>query len=417
MSNHEGYRGHSPQVGKFPARILRTREVPESSRLAEMPEDVTPFVFSAEISSDRLDAYFTHMHESTLRNFAGDATAGVSFLDSHDSYKLGFGQSLRGEFEKGDVNRVLADFYTVPGVRFGGKHSYESTDDFIRAVTTGLVRDVSVGFYGGDIICDICGNSLYDWANCPHWPGEEYAVGDQGKETVVATFQITDAHLAEVSAVYDGATPGAMIMRATEMAEAGKLSPEMTRRLEVKYRIKLPGAARSWPGVDTKAKGKEIMTEPIKTESNEPLAEVRAVLIEAKAPEGTEVEGVRWLATELQGAQTEVTRLTAEVQRLQPMESEVQRLQPLADDGKQYRSDLITETLAEGVRAMGDTFPEETYKGMLEPASIEAIKKMRDAFAEQAKGRLPNGRQTVDDDQLQNTPRPAPATPDLAYAG
>jgi len=151
------------------------------------------------------------------------------------------------------------------------------------------------------------------------------------------------------------------------------------------------------------------MTEPNTTDPfvDKALGDIRAVLVEAKAPDGPELDGVRWLVTSLQEAQAEVTRLTAEIQRLQPM----------ADDGKQYRADLITETLAEGVRAMGDSFPEETYKGMLENGtSIEAIKKMRDAFAERARQRLPGGRQTIDDDERQNPQRTEPATPHLAYS-
>lgn len=398
------------QTGAFPARILDRALSVERLTGVELPDGVDAFVFPAEISSDRLDFFFTHMAESSLRNYATATASGVSLLDSHNSRNLGFGQSLAGVFEvEGDVSRVVSDFYTIPGIRFGGGLTYESTDDFIKAVKARLIRDISIGWYGGEMICDICGNSFSDWGNCSHWPGEKYAVGDKGEKTVVATFAVEDAHLAEVSVVYDGATPGAMIMRATEMAEAGKLSPEMTRKLEVKYRIKLPGAGRqTWPGVEINGKGKLIMTEPIQVETTDngeaiysfaEMDQVRAILTEAKAPEGIE-QGVRWLTTE-------VTRLTAEVQRLQP----------LADDGKQYRADLISDTLAEGVRAMGDTFPEETYRGMLENGtSIEAIKKMRDAFAEQAKQQLPAGRQTVDDDQLQNPQRTEPATPNLAYA-
>src|SRR3990172_3285956 len=346
----------SDQIGAFPARVLR-RDLPaELTRDLAMPAGVEPFVFSAEISSDRLDTYFTHMAESSLKNFAADASAGVSFLDSHNHFKLGFGQSLRGEFERGKVNRVLVDFYTVPGVRFGGQLSYESTDDFIRALEAKLVRDVSVGIYGGDYICDICGNSLYDWQNCPHWPGVEYAVGDKGEKTVIATATIEDARLAEVSAVYEGATPGAMIQRATEMAEAGKLSPEMARQLEVKYRIKLPGAARSWPGID-----KQDKPSLERTDKMDELEQIRAILGETNAPKETSAsDAVRWLV------------------------GEMARLQPLADQGVAYRADLIETAISEGVRAMGDAFSAETYRSMFATAPLYHIKLLRDKWAEQA---------------------------------
>jgi hypothetical protein len=64
-----------------------------------------------------------------------------------------------------------------------------------------------------------------------------------------ATATIHNACLAETSAVYDGATPGSMILRARQMSEAGLIVPEMARQLEVQYRIKLPASQRSWPGM------------------------------------------------------------------------------------------------------------------------------------------------------------------------
>ena len=369
----------------FPAKVLPG----ERENADDLPAP-DAYVWRAEISSDRIDAYFTHMAESTLRNFANDAAAGVTFLDSHNSRQLGYGQSLNGQFEvEGDLSRVIAEFYTVPGVRFGSGLSYQSTDDFIKAVQARLVRDVSVGFYGGDVICDICGNSFYDWRNCDHWPGDEYAVGEQGKETVIATFEIVDARLAEVSAVYDGATPGAMIQRANEMAQAGALDPAMARRLETKYRIKLPDAAKSWRGVETK--GAKTMADEKPT--NNELDQIRALLGEAGAEGETATDRLRWLI------------------------EEVARLTPLADQGRQYRSDTIDGAIAEGVRAMGEQFPEETYREMFKGASLETIKLLHEKWQTEAGRKFPGGRQT--DNETETKPeqqrQKAQAVPDEYY--
>lgn len=386
-------------IGQFPARIVGQSRV-NFQELIGLEMDIEPFVWQAEISSDRLDAYFTHMNERTLRNFAGDAAAGVTFLDSHNSRHLGYGQSISGKFEiDGEISRVLSDFYTVPGIRFGSGLSYASTDDFIKAVKSRLTRDVSVGFYGGDMICDICGNSFYDWRGCPHWPGVEYPIGEQGEQTVTATFEIDDAHLAEVSAVYDGATPQAMIQKARQQAEAGQLEPRVARILEVKYRIKPPEPIKFWTGTNTNSivtvssdswtategnsilfeRSKPIMTEPTLEER---IAELEAQLVNAAA--------------------------------------EIDRLKPLADQGEQYRTDLIAATLAEGVRANGNEFPTETYQGILERSNIAEIKAMRDDWAALARRRFPGGRQTVDDDQTETETQPQPqrasGLPDAAYA-
>jgi hypothetical protein len=228
-----------------------------------------------------------------------------------------------------------------------------------------------------------------------HWPGEEYPVGEQGDQTIVATFEIVDARLAEVSAVYDGATPGAMLTRAQAMAEAGELTPETARRLEVKYRIKLPGAARSWPGADLKpaaipSPSGDSGASPERSTTVDELQQINSLLDEVNAAGETALDKVRWLV------------------------EETVRLAPLADQGRQYRSDLIADALAEGVRAMGDAFPTETYKGIMERAGIEEIKELKANFTRQAALRFPGGRQTTDTEE-QTPPPDRRKTPAAAH--
>ena len=162
------------------------------------------FWFTAEISSTALDAYFTHMTDSTLRNFARDAANGVALLDSHDGYKLGVGYSAGGRYEEenGD-GRAVGVFYVVPGIAFGGKHSFASSDDYVKAIRSGIVRDVSVGFYGGRWICDLCHQPYYGQGSaCNHIAGWEYEIEIDGRmQKKVCTVAIDDAGLSEVSLV------------------------------------------------------------------------------------------------------------------------------------------------------------------------------------------------------------------------
>jgi hypothetical protein len=195
----------------------------------------------------------------------------------------------------------------------------------------------------------------------------------------MATAQVVDARLAEVSAVYDGATPGAMIRRAQEMSEAGMLEPETARRLEMQYRIKLPVSKRVTIAAVTPPERKSTMDE---------LETIRALLSELNATGETVIDQVRWLV------------------------DENARLAPLADQGRQYRRDLIESTLAEGVRALGENFSEQTYRSILERAEVGQIKEIRDNFERQATLRFPGGRHTVNDEQPDTTngqPRRAPA--------
>ncbi len=388
----------------FPAQILqRSGEIPESVEhsLKDLIEadlgGVSPFFFPAEISSDRLDSHFTHMLDSTLKNFAAESEVGVSFLDSHVHRRLGLGYTLTGTYEKvNGVTRVVSDVYTVPGIGLGDG-SYASTDDFIRALRARLVRKVSVGFHGGDMICDICGNSFWDWRACKHWPGRKYIVngdnGDNGDgEEVVSTFGIDDAHLAEVSAVYEGSTPGAMILRAKGMAEAGLLDGEEIRRLEVQYRIKLPTGQRVWPVEKTQKNGEK----PMADKPDSTILQIKAILAEAGAPHEDPAKAAQWLADEN-------VKLTS-----------------LADDGRLYRSDLIDEALTQGVRANGESFTEAamaTYRKMFSTADISIVKQMSADWQRQGDKIFKGKRLTVDGEEQSTTPASAPVSrvPDVAY--
>lgn len=116
-------------------------------------------------------------------------------------------------------------------------------------------------------------------------------------------------------------------------------------------------------------------------------------------------------------------------QRLEQLEAqlvqanaEIERLKPLAEQGERYRADLIEEVLAEGVRANGQEFPTEAYREILKGTSLDNILAMREQYAAQARKRLGNGRQTVDDDETEADAEQAQpkqqrnGPPDSAYA-
>lgn len=403
------------------------------------------FLFEAEVSSNRLDAYYTHMADSTLRNFSRDAAEGVALLDSHDGYKLGVGYSAASRYEEEDgTARTVVTFYILSGLRFGGQHSFASSDDYIRAIKGGVVRDVSVGFYGGRWICDLCKQPYFgQGSTCQHLAGYEYDIERDGRLVrEMCTVAIHDARLSEVSLVYDGATPGAMIIKAEQEAAAGRMSPADMRHFEQQYRVKLPrpavvasgksgvtadSAANFTLSVSTGANGVRAMegeevvigqdetvvtvevdvadAQPADGEARAVVEAVRAATLESAAPQGIALDAaVRWLNEQL----ATVTRQMNEAQ------AEVARLQPLADQGRAYREELVNQAVAEGLRAMGEAFPEETYRAMLTSAPLEHIRQVRDTFAEQAAVRFPGGRQTRDLEGKEQAPK-RDAVPAAAY--
>jgi hypothetical protein len=409
-------------------------------------EESPPYFWRALISNSMLDAYYTRMHSSSLKNYAADAADGVSFQNSHTTRQLGVGRSLTGRFTGGSNARVEADFYTVPGIRL---NSEIGTDDFIRGVRSGLIHDVSIGFYGGEYRCSVCSRDmLRDW-DCWHIPGVRYdKEGKRDPEGEVAIAWIHDARLSEVSAVYDGATPGAAIVKAQREAEAGRIRPDDKRLVEVRYRIHLPDKTTRVVAVETeqptpeetdeRAAGAPPETETeTETEAPAPVPEPDETP-EAPADAETDPEG-RAVPAPADDAREE-TRMTGQPNptpaptqepaermlpakdavllvdiraMLKPLErdgaddplaavrevvDELVRIRPEAEDGRAYRASLIESALEEGVRAFGNEFDKTTYTGVLEKSSIQTIIRFRDDWAKAARapGGLPAGRQTAD---------------------
>jgi len=199
------------------------------------PRDV--YIHWIEAASSRfIGDRYAFLAESTLINIASAANLGVAFMNSHATGSLSgppaqlpFGRTFYGAFEPADdanPSRTIVGFYMLAGVRPNGAAG-PSTDDLHAAITAGTIFDVSVGLGGGEVLCGVCGQNwteeaeIGDYDFCAHLPGSRHgmtpaeieASAARGVTKGRATYVIHDATFSEVSAVYDGAVPGAGFSR------------------------------------------------------------------------------------------------------------------------------------------------------------------------------------------------------------
>ena len=170
----------------------------------ECPDD--EFMFDAIISSKDLDTWNSRMNDQSLDNFVSDINGGgIALVNSHkgDDLNKVLGKWTNAE-RKGD--QVIA---TASMLRATDNTPPElNVDEHIRRIERGYYNDVSIGFKSEQNICDICDKDIFDWNQsdrCSHYPGQTY-------NGVKCTYEVRNAHLAEVSLVYDGSNPAAQII-------------------------------------------------------------------------------------------------------------------------------------------------------------------------------------------------------------
>lgn len=378
-------------------------------------DEAAPYFLCSRISTKSLDAYHTRMHESTLRNFAVEAAEGRAVLLGHDdenSNGLPVGYSLTGDYDgiSGEEGAVYSYAYILPGTK--------EADQLIRACKAATVRDVSVGFYGGKHLCSICNKDIWRSGECPHWPGKYYSVEDptalsdgierQTTEQLCYAW-IHEAHLSEYSAVYDGATPGAVILKAQRMIGAGQMDSTTVQMLNQRYRglrLEMPTARVQSPVEPQK---ELVMTQPNGNGNGN----------------GNSASGPNDGRAAVQSAAEPTARL-AEIRTALGLGEDadvlavVRELTTEAELGRRYRANLIEAALTEGVRAKGDKFDRAAYEARFRLADLQEVETMRALWQEQADAVLPQGRQTQETAERVNEPAPetvptAPLTPIAAF--
>lgn len=343
------------------------------------------FTFSGICSNDRLDAYFTRMDPSTtLRNYAEDLESGISLQQGHNIMENPYGRSYNGELilsDDGPGNAVRGHWYMIRNLEINGTN----TNEAIRAIKAGIIRDMSIGFGGEKMSyrCGTCNRDLYDW-ECTHFPGLEDELGR------LSFVWVVDAQLREVSTVYKGATPGAYIDKARQYVEQGELSAHHIVKLERQYQVRLDDGKRSFF-----MPKKEEKTLNLLDQLRQALTENK--LEKSNVYEILQSEGVPF-------RQEEDIAIRNELGNLATVEG-IRQLKREAEQGQQYVADLIDQAVQARTRSQGERFDAEKYRQMLVRANdIEFVKDEIKSYEVETTQRFTAGRQT-EEEKLDTQPQ------------
>lgn len=368
------YRAEDPDTALILQKINRLTLEPFNAL-----DDV--FLFSGICSNDRLDSYMTKMHpETSLKNYQSDLRNGVALLPNHDVTQSPFGRSYDGILENNEVDSY---WYIVRDLILNG----ENTNDTIRAIQTGIKKDLSIGF-GGDLWykCSSCGRDMWDW-ECNHFPGLE-------DENGIRTFVwVMDASLREVSVVYKGATPGAFISKARAYAEQGDLDRKHIVKLENAYSIRLDDGKHSFYMPKNEKEDEEMGNQA----RNSLLDDIRSAIRENKIEKSVvydilSEEGDPFRQPEDIALRNELGKDYCTIQSVRQMKKEAQQ-------GRRYLADVIDQAVTARVKAQGDGFNADSYRQILSlSGDIDHIKDEIDSYERLSKQRFTAGRQTEPED-------------------
>ena len=323
-------------------------------------EDV--FVYQGIISSDAMDSYYTKMDaETSLRNYANDLKAGTPLMTYHETSQSPIGRSFDSSIDvKEDGKTVVRGlFYIVRHTKING----ESTDDLIRQIETGTLTEMSVGFGG----INLWYKSSYDGKDIFE---SRYYPGDKDENGNLVYYYIMDATLREVSLVYKGACPDAVVERIRNDLPNMEDAERQIQKYETRFNVRI-----DMPKQRSK-EGKRMNIEEI-TRAVEKGDLQRGELLKALKVDAI-TDGQRSILKELgDDASIETVR----------------SLKEKAEIGERAFNEKLDELVKARV-AIGQEFDQEKYKEQMRSMDVDFIEDQTRLFEDIKKAEFKPGRQT-----------------------
>lgn len=323
-------------------------------------EDV--FVYQGIISSDAMDSYYTKMDaETSLRNYANDLKAGTPLMTYHETSQAPIGRSFDSSIDvKEDGKTVVRGlFYIVRHTKING----ESTDDLIRQIETGTLTEMSVGFGG----INLWYKSSYDGKDIFE---SRYYPGDKDENGNLVYYYIMDATLREVSLVYKGACPDAVVERIRNDLPNMEDAERQIQKYETRFNVRI-----DMPKQRSK-EGKRMNIEEI-TRAVEKGDLQRGELLKALKVDAI-TEGQRSILKEL-GDDVSIET--------------VRSLKEKAEIGERAFNEKLDELVKARV-AIGQEFDQEKYKEQMRSMDVDFIEDQTRLFEDIKKAEFKPGRQT-----------------------
>lgn len=325
------------------------------------------FVYQGVISSDAMDSYFTKMDaETTLRNYANDLVKGTPLMTYHETAQAPIGRSFDSEFTVNEEGKAIVRglFYIVRDVAING----DNTNNIIRQIETGTLTEMSVGFGGMNLWykSSYDGKDIFD---------SRYYPGDKDENGNLVYYYIMDANLREVSLVYKGACPDAVIERIRNDLPEMEDAERQLEKYEQRFNVRI-----DMPNIRTKKEGKRMNIEEV----------VRAI-------KGGQLDRSELLNSLKVNVLSDDQRSVLDELGDDVSVETVRSLKEKAELGEMAINEKL-ESLVKARTAVGQEFGQESYKKNMRAMGVEFIEEQTRMFEELKQAKFEPGRQTKNND-------------------
>lgn len=388
-------------------RVIREVDIVRApSSLPEGDED--PYVCRILATSPKPDSHRTSMGKTTRDNVEKEGDAGVPACHGHVK------EVVYGSTRNADQNsdgEVFMDYVIERDVDLNHHEApYRNSNELIRMIKNKHITKASVGLFDGWYWCNHCQVDMFERINgryqCLHWPGDKIVVKDEdGKDKVIEIIpEIRDAHLGELSTVWAGSNPDAVIVeRAEYELENGLMTKKQARSINRSFGMSL----------DIQ-RAKE--DDPEKTGDTHVPLEEKEVQDIAKAV-GTEVGKV---VREAMNPETDKSESSSEDKaledKIEALTKKVEELEKKTVDSE--KADFVSKCRQLYLKLRGDQITSDKlreYEDKLDKYTISEIKEEEEFLTTMVEDKEKNAegnRSTTDKDQDSLEEPENPHTPD-----
>ena len=358
-------------------RLPNEKELTLINQLAKKECTADEFmVFDAKPANDyMLTAYKYYLGTTSLMNFKADLDRERLRLGTSHKRDLNLGRWLPGEIvsvdtpegaRKGRSYQLQAPFYMPKGLTIG----QYNTDELAKGIETGILTDISIEWYGGKPVCDLCGGDIRIYDECPHIPGREYEEG-------LCTFTVENAHLGACDLVDDGGLPLATLSdgEGTDWKLSGPVNMDGIKKLSVDH----PMTGRLILSLENNLTGGNKVTfDDFAKQFSKELAEAYVLKADHEKAVGDLHVQVEAGKTELTTAKTDLEKtqgeLTALADNFGRINAELDASKDLIRIGENRLNELRVEYHKLGVILHDDKWIEETENENLD--AMDSMKRL-----------------------------------------